>query len=86
MAIHAIDHPDAYLRVLPLVTADDVLLLLGAAVTLVDQATEQVDAAVYALDEDLGALGITAPDNSAIIDYAGWVALTKEHPQFIHWR
>lgn len=64
---------------------DDALLLLGSAVYLaahdkVGPKAFPVALALYALDEDLQAYGITSLSNGVTpIDYDGWVQLSTTH-------
>ncbi|MGE8360243.1 sulfurtransferase complex subunit TusB [Pseudomonas sp.] len=78
---------------LRLLGADDGLLLSGDAVyalqagTLQRQALELMPDSIglYALDEDLQARGIAAPDRAQAVDYAGFVELSCRFAKVNSW-
>lgn len=78
---------------LRLLGASDALLLCGDAVYALQPGTANLQAlqlmpasvALYALDEDLSARGLKAPDRTQIVDYPGFVELCTRYDKVNSW-
>jgi sulfur relay protein TusB/DsrH len=93
MTLHCLYRPPAELGTAGFGEAlaeSDALLLLGPAVTAAEPgealAALPGNVAVYALEEDLRSLGITAlAPRVASVDYDGWLRLSESHPLQCLW-
>ena len=78
---------------LRLLSAADALLLTGDAVYALQPATASLQAlelmpaaiALYALDEDLAARGLQAPERVQVVDYPGFVELCTRYAKVNSW-
>ncbi|MGC8118988.1 sulfurtransferase complex subunit TusB [Marinobacter sp. VGCF2001] len=79
------EHP-RFRRCLDCIQPSDTLLLIEDAVLALADGGQQLPAAVHALDADITAraLGNRVP-GGLLVDYAGFVELTVNHPRIINW-
>lgn len=89
MALFTLDNPDQLPQLSAVLSADDVLLLVGSATSLVLDASEIIDrcpAEVRVLADDLAMLGIEPDSTPLSASYDDWVAFAVMHKQHVHWR
>lgn len=95
MALHTLQSPVALPQCLPVLQAEDVLLLMDAAIYLADHGSalfgsgffdRQPAVRVYALQSDLAIAGINqVHEQITAVDYDEWVRLTTQHVQHVAW-
>jgi sulfur relay protein TusB/DsrH len=87
MALFTVDSHEHAVACLIHMTDEDALLLIGNAVDWEpDYAEVPVDIPVYALKDDLDRRGLKPAVGVEELDFSGWVQLSEQHQQHVHWR
>ncbi|MFK7160903.1 DsrH/TusB family sulfur metabolism protein [Marinospirillum sp. MEB164] len=83
-SLHQINHPHKLAQALPLMQAEDAIVLVEQGVNLLQQPI-QLTQPLYALKKDCQARAITPHATCTLIDHAQWVALTLEYDRVCSW-